>query len=432
MTTLDATIAAARARVAAAAPGPVVFLGSERAFWRLMIRGAVFLAVTLGIYRFWLTTDMRRFLWSNTEVLGETLEYTGTARELLIGFLIAVAILIPFYTFIFALALNLGLIGQLASVIGFALLTVLGQYAVYRARRYRLTRTIYRGVRFHQTGSAWRYAICAMLWWTLVAVSLGLLYPLMQSRLERFKMRNTWLGNLQGRFEGSGARLFFRGLFMWLVVVGPLLASIIALAANIDVKALEQIGRGDAGGEEMIRQLTAASPALTAAFGFFVFALVWSMLIAFILYPVFQAMMLRWWVSGLRFGEVVVASRLRTGKVYGCYLRFVGWSMVFSTIGGIVIAICVVIISLIFGLGGSERPLSAEIVSVAVGIVGYLVIALGYSTIYQVKVRLGLWRVVVESIDLANTPALENVSSVGAPASPIGEGLADALNVGGF
>ena len=40
--------------------------------------------VTLGIYRFWLNTDMRRFLWSNTEVAGHGLEYTGTARELLI------------------------------------------------------------------------------------------------------------------------------------------------------------------------------------------------------------------------------------------------------------------------------------------------------------------------------------------------------------
>ena len=53
------------------------------------------LAVTLGIYRFWLATDMRRFLWSNTEIAGDSLEYTGTARELLIGFLIAIAILVP-------------------------------------------------------------------------------------------------------------------------------------------------------------------------------------------------------------------------------------------------------------------------------------------------------------------------------------------------
>ncbi len=48
-----------------------------------------------GIYRFWLATDIRRFLWSNTEVAGDGLEYIGTARELLLGFLIAIALLIP-------------------------------------------------------------------------------------------------------------------------------------------------------------------------------------------------------------------------------------------------------------------------------------------------------------------------------------------------
>ena len=67
-----------------------------------------------------------------------------------------------------------------------------------------------------------------------------------------------------------------------------------------------------------------------------------------------------------------------------------------------------------------------------VGVAGYIVIALAYSILYQVKVRLGLWRLVAESVDLTNPAVLENISSVGAPASPVGEGLADALNVGGF
>ena len=61
------------------------------------MRGAVLLAFTLGIYRFWLATDIRRFLWSNTEIAGDSLEYTGTAIELLIGFLIAIAVLVPIY-----------------------------------------------------------------------------------------------------------------------------------------------------------------------------------------------------------------------------------------------------------------------------------------------------------------------------------------------
>ncbi len=276
MTTLDAIVPATHPRVTPfpPPPGPVQFLGYERAYWRLLIRGAVLLAVTLGIYRFWLTTDMRRFLWSNTEVLGETLEYTGTARELLIGFLIACAILVPIYALLFLIALNLGTIGQLASVIGFAALTVLGQYAVYRARRYRLTRTIYRGVRFLQTGSAWRYAIYATFWSAIVLISLGLLYPLMQSRLERFKMRNTYLGNLPGRFEGTAGGLFLRGILLWIIVIGPLIAALIGVIATFDVKAIEDLARG--GGEAAIRRMTTNNPAFTAALGLGFGAMSWS------------------------------------------------------------------------------------------------------------------------------------------------------------
>src|SRR5436190_19447841 len=133
------------------------FTGHERAFWRLLIRGAVLLFVTLGIYRFWLATDVRRFLWSNTEIAGDGLEYIGTARELLLGFLIAIALLVPVNVAFFVAALGRGWLSQISGFLALVVLALLGQFAVYRARRYRLTRTVYRGIRLHQTGSAWRY-----------------------------------------------------------------------------------------------------------------------------------------------------------------------------------------------------------------------------------------------------------------------------------
>ena len=137
--------------VAIPAVAPVArFIGDQRAYWRLQLRGAALLAVTLGIYRFWFATDVRRFLWSNTEIAGETLEYSGTATELLIGFLIAIAVLVPLNLVLFIAALSLGPVGQFASTLSFPLLFLLGQFAVFRARRYRLSRTIYRGVRCHQ------------------------------------------------------------------------------------------------------------------------------------------------------------------------------------------------------------------------------------------------------------------------------------------
>jgi uncharacterized membrane protein YjgN (DUF898 family) len=437
MSTLDAAVPTAQPSLAARfrlPTGPIQFLGFDKDYWRLWIRGSILLAFTLGIYRFWLTTDTRRFLWSNTEVLGEPLEYTGTARELLIGFLIAVAILIPFYAFIFLLALTKGLVGQLAGVIGFVLATVLGHYAIYRARRYRLSRTVFRGVRFHQTGSAWHYAIVAVLWWTLVILTLGLAYPIALSRLERLKMRNTWLGNLQGRFEGSAGGLFIRGLFMWLVVVGPLIGSLVAFILALDPALLrELVSTND---DDALSRLVEAHPGVAFASAFGIGALIWAMLAAILLYPVFQAMVLRWWSSGLRFGDMAASSSLRTGEVYATYLRYIGWSIVFSTIATFAL--------ILFGAAGAAALWATgvlekewfsnigEIAAAILGVVTYVAFALGYAAIYQVKVRLGLWRALASSTGLSNTATLDTISSVGATASPVGEGLADALNVGGF
>src|SRR3954470_17392191 len=309
------------ASIEAPAPPPANgtrFLGNERAFWRLLIRGAALLFVTLGIYRFWLATDVRRFLWSNTEIAGDGLEYIGTARELLLGFLIAIALLVPVNVAFFLAALGRGLLSQVSGLLALLVLALLGQFAVYRARRYRLTRTVYRGIRFHQTGSAWRYAVCAIFWWAMIAMTLGLAYPWAQASLERFKLRNTYYGDLQGHFVGSGWKLFFRGVLFWFVVIGPFLFGLMLAIGAVDWAALGEAVRR--GGDDVMGRVEAAgiAPALVVA----VLSIGWSVLAVALLYPAFQAMVLRWWISGLRFGGLSVASHLGTRAVYGIYLRF--------------------------------------------------------------------------------------------------------------
>jgi uncharacterized membrane protein YjgN (DUF898 family) len=423
MTTLDATVATAQAGMAAPANQAVRFLGDTNAYWRLLMRGAVLLMFTLGIYRFWLTTDIRRFLWANTEMLGHTFEYTGTARELLLGFLIAIAILVPLYTTFFVVALSSGTIGELSGLLSFLLLAVLGQYAIYRARRYRLTHTVYRGVRFHQAGSAWRYAACAMFWWTLIILTLGLAYPFAQSQLERFKMRNTFFGNLPGRFEGAGFPLFARGILMWFLAVVPSTVGLIATISAVDWTMLGAAGRSD----DALSWIEASGLADAVVYG--VMTGGWLLLSLVILYPVFQAMVLRWWASGLRFGDVVVTSRLRTAEVFGVYGRFLWYAFLFTLV---VIVLAVAAAYAVPSVFKDDHTTLSEIVATAALVAAYVIAALGYSTIYQVTVRLGLWRCVVESLDIAGAAALERVSAAGEPGSPVGEGLADALNVGGM
>jgi uncharacterized membrane protein YjgN (DUF898 family) len=411
-----------------AAAGTVRFLGNEGAYWRLRIKGAALVVVTLGIYRFWLATDVRRFLWSNTEISGDTLEYNGLATELLIGFLFAVAILVPLYMIFALVALELDLVAVAPALIGFALLALLGEYALYRARRYRLTRTVFRGLRFDQHGSPWRYACYALVCWAIVILTLGLAYPWTQAFIERFKMRNTSYGDLQGRFEGSGLSLFLRGLPIWLVVVGVPVIAIVAMARLIDWNVLGNATALSQGDGDFMNTLIKNNPQIGKAIGLVSIAMFASILVAVLLYPVFQAVKLRWWISGLRFGEVAVSSRLRIRQVYRVYLRLVLYLFLLGLLAGfmgVVISIAVV---------GVVSPLhNASLNQVGAGvsyILLYVVVMMGSSTIYQVIVAAGLWRLGAQTAALTGEAALDGVRATGSASSALGEGLADALGVG--
>lgn len=409
-------------------PAGARFLGARKAYWRLLTRGAVLLMITLGIYRFWLITDVRRFLWANSEVAGEALEYTGTALELLLGFLIAIAILIPVYAVFFLAALDMGTLGQLSGLIAIAALFVLGQYAIYRARRYRLTRTVYRGLRFTQAGSAWAYAVRAIAWWLATIFTAGLAYPFQLASLERYKMRNTFYGDLGGRFAAAGWRLFLRGIPMWVLVAGPLLLAVGAIIAVVDWPALGEAL--DQGGEDVMARIEGSNPALAGAIVFAMLMGGTAVTLAALLYPAYQALALRWWLNGLRFGAIEVRSSLRMRSVYGAYLRFLSYGILFSLVMAALGFVALFVVGLIAGDGNESG--AAEIAATVVLLIGYVIVALGFSTIYRATVMFSLWQLAMESLQLSGIAALDTVRASGRASSPLGEGLADALNVGGY
>ena len=113
---------------------PVAFSGSRGEFFDLVKRGAALELVTLGFYRFWLLTDIRRHLWSNTLVDGDAAEYTGRGKELLIGFLVALAILVPIYLGYFLIGLEAEHYKAFASIPLIAFFYLFGQFAIFRAQ----------------------------------------------------------------------------------------------------------------------------------------------------------------------------------------------------------------------------------------------------------------------------------------------------------
>jgi uncharacterized membrane protein YjgN (DUF898 family) len=408
------------------------FTGGGSDYFRLLVRGNVLVAVTLGIYRFWLSNDMRRFLWSNTEIGGESLEYTGRGIELFLGFLIGIAVLLPLYVVFAVVPLMIpGFKEEGASSLLFLLLLLLGQFAIYRARRYRLTRTVFRGVRLHQTGSAWGYAFRSAGWWILIFWTLGLAYPWAEANLERYKMRNTFYGDLPGHFAGTGSALFTRGIVLWLIVVGPILA-ILLVAPFANWSAVDA-----ALSTQKVTHTNIAGVISVAA-------VMWVVIAALALYPAFQALTMRWWLAGIRFGKIEVASSLRTAEVYRIWLRFLVYAVLLGVAAAVVSSVLLgAIIGSMSGLGSISTitvsgpatphiPLLAQVAGTGIALLVYVTVVLCYSVLYQLVVKLALWRAAVSSLDVANFQMIELVKAEGQQSSPFGEGLADALNVGSF
>jgi uncharacterized membrane protein YjgN (DUF898 family) len=184
------------------------FTSNGRSFFWLVLRGGLLQLLTAGFYRFWFLTNIRRRLWSATSFDGDALEYTGRGRELLLGFLFAMAILAPLFLAYFVLGLEIERFKAFASLPLTLFLYLFGQYASYRARRYRLSRTVWRGVRFWMEKDAWKYAFLSTALFVRSVVTFWIANPWRVAALERFKMRRTRYGHIQASFEGTGWGLF--------------------------------------------------------------------------------------------------------------------------------------------------------------------------------------------------------------------------------
>ena len=402
----------------AGATAPVHFTGRDWVFRRLVTRGALLELITFGFYRFWLITDIRRHLWSHTEIAGDAMEYIGRAKELLFGFLVATAVLGPIFLVYFVLGLEMERFKEFGSLPLYLFLFAFGQFAVYRARRYRLTRTVWRGVRFWMTGSGWSYAGRSIAWGLLLLPTLGFAYPWRLAALERYKLRHTHYGSLPGRFEGTGRRLFQRVWWVWLLGLLPFLiiaaGQLALVAATHDAKQPQ--------------------PALAvAAVGILLVGVLMLIPLPF-LHAVRRAREWAWWAGGIRFGSVEVGCALPSGSLIGIYWKLIalvalvvfGWMAI---IGGLTAGLLM--------LAGGGRDAAEALMrgpyaawAIAGYAASYLLMLVTVGALWRIYTLQRVWRRVVEACTVLNIGAAAEVAVAGDTVSGFGEGLADNLDFG--
>ena len=226
------------AGTAGAAPGArrIAWVHPPGGFLGLSLLNTLLRILTLGVYHFWGKTEVRQRIWSAVRIDGEPLEYRGTGGELFKGFIIVfLLVLVP-----------LGLIGLLPLLLGLSLtrdaffqfglffvVVALGGFAIYRARRYRLSRTRWRGIRGAMSGRttpfAWTY-----IWTTaLIPFTLGWIVPWRAARLQRALFNDTQFGDKNFTFNGRSGPLYARYWLVWVSAIVLYFAAAIAIAVVV-------------------------------------------------------------------------------------------------------------------------------------------------------------------------------------------------------
>ncbi len=187
------------------------FVGTKAPLFRIALKTSVLTVLTLGFYRFWMKTRLRRWYWSAIRPGGLPMEYVGDPLEKLLGFFMVVVIM-AFYIGIVNLILMFASLSLFASNITAYATSLIGLiplwfYGRYRARRYVLARTRWRGVRFGLLPGAWGYAARALWHWSLTLLSLGLLWPRKTFYLEKYTTDRTVYGSAQLHQGGTWTML---------------------------------------------------------------------------------------------------------------------------------------------------------------------------------------------------------------------------------
>ena len=202
----------------------ITFNGNIPAFLGVVIINILLTIVTLGIYRFWAKTRVRHYLWENTTFDGEPLEYRGRGLELLIGAVLAFLLfLLP--ALVFSLgeaALQAGrhfvLAGLLELIVAGGIYYLVG-VGFYRAERYLISRTSWRGIRGGMTRGGWAYGGLFIKMMLLQIVTLGFARPYAQIRLWNARMNDVMLGSAKAEANATWRPLFARYALSFIATV---------------------------------------------------------------------------------------------------------------------------------------------------------------------------------------------------------------------
>ncbi len=383
----------------------------------LAFTNALLRLVTLGIYNFWAKTEVRKRIWSAVRLNGEPLTYTGTGTELFLGFLIIFAtILVPIMLLSAGVVFYFGpqsAAANIFNVLIYIFIFLLTGIAIYRAQRYRLSRTNWRGIRGGLAGSdrayAWAYSWSALL----IPLTWGWIVPWRTTMLQTLMMQDTRFGDRPFRFKAKPGPLYPSFAVFW---VGTAIIALFAISALMGMVsfAKQPIQVTEAGTAQTLKIIALMYGVAAIAFLFYYVLSAWyraKQINHFSNYTHFEGAKLKSTVTGAGLVKVAVGNFL---------LTMLGW------------AIGVGLLLLITGMTSNVLTGETESIAARLSIFAGILVLIAFSGLFSPFVQARNARYLIENLSIEGEVPLAGISQGADQGIKRGEGLAQAFDVDAF
>jgi len=374
--------------------------------------------ITLGIYHFWAKTEVRKRLWSAIRLNDEPLTYTGRGLELFLGFVIVVLIvLLPATLIVTGLLFAFGPNSPIYNVAVFALYVVfafLFGMAIYRATRYRLARTRWRGIRGALAGNPMAYAWTYFWTMLLVAITAGWFAPWRSTKLQGIIIDNMRFGDRPFKFTATSGPLYGPFALLWFGgVIGYIgLISAIGFTVSFGAAHAKQAG---------IPYVPSATD-----IGIMVGAGVLALIVFAVTGAWYQARMTNHFANHTHFESATFRGNQTAGGLM--WLSLTNLLILFG--GALMVLVLVALVLLPFvGLDVQELAqvnTTAGLQAAAIALPLTLVLSLG---LLMPIVQARSLRYMVQHLSVVGTAPLAHIMQSSGPDVKFGEGLAEAFDV---
>ena len=195
---------------------PFQFTGKGGEYFGIWIVNLLLSIVTLGIYSAWAKVRRMKYFYNNTKIDGVGFDYHASPKSILIGRIIAFLIFIVY-----------AVLSRFSPFMGGLLLLALfiaTPWIIVRSMIFNARNSSHRGLRFDFTGKTMEAAKVFILYPLLIIITIGLAFPFVMQRTNKFLFENHQFGTSNFKSEAS-AKAFYMvylklfGVFLALGVV---------------------------------------------------------------------------------------------------------------------------------------------------------------------------------------------------------------------